>query len=233
MTRRLTLDGCTKTFVLHNQGGLRLPVLRDVALSVDAGECVALDGASGSGKSTLIKCIYGNYRVDTGSISVHEDDAVTDLATATPRQVLGVRSRFVAYVSQFLRAVPRVAAIDVVAEPLLDAARGDGGAVTAARQAAERLLLRLRVPMRMWSIPPATFSGGEQQRINLARGLIRASPLLLLDEPTSALDAENRRTVVALINEYREAGAAIVGVFHDRSVRDAVATRVVDMGRFA
>jgi len=213
----ISVRGLAKTFVLHNQGGVELPVLKHVDLDVAPGECVALHGPSGAGKSTLLKCLYGNYRLSGGSVRVAE----VEMGSATPQQILSLRNRKLAYVSQFLRVIPRVPALDIVAEPL-------EGAEDARRQA-EQLLLRLRIPMRLWSVPPATFSGGEQQRINLARSFIRPKPVLLLDEPTAALDADNRTTVVSLINEARAAGAAIVGIFHDQKVREAVATRVHEM----
>jgi alpha-D-ribose 1-methylphosphonate 5-triphosphate synthase subunit PhnL len=203
-------EGLSKTFVLHNQGGVALEVLKDVDLEVAPGECVALDGASGAGKSTLLKCLVGNYRISGGTAEV----AGVDIAAASPRELLALRRGAVAYVSQFLRAIPRVSALDVVL---------DG---RPRRPEGEQLLLRLRIPLRLWSVPPATFSGGEQQRINIARSFLEPRPVLLLDEPTASLDADNRLTVIALINEAREAGAAIVGIFHDQRVRDAVATRV-------
>ena len=215
----ISIHNLSKTFILHNQGGAELPVLENVSLDVRAGECVALNGPSGSGKSTLLKCIYANYRVTSGEVRV----AGEDVAKASSQQLLDLRRHKLGYVSQFLRVIPRVPAIDIVAAEAEDA--------TQARHEAEQLLLRLRIPMRLWSVPPATFSGGEQQRINLARSFIRSKPVLLLDEPTASLDADNRVTVTALINEAREAGAAIVGIFHDQKVRDAVATRVVEMER--
>jgi alpha-D-ribose 1-methylphosphonate 5-triphosphate synthase subunit PhnL len=213
----IQVRGLAKTFILHNQGGVELPVLQDVDLDVAPGECVALHGPSGAGKSTLLRCLYGNYRVSAGSVEV----AGLDVGRATPRQILSLREEKLGYVSQFLRVIPRVPALDVVAEPL-EGAEG-------ARRQAEQILLRLRIPMRLWSVPPATFSGGEQQRINLARSFIKPRPVLLLDEPTASLDADNRTTAVGLINEAREAGAAIVGIFHDQKVRDAVATRIHEM----
>jgi alpha-D-ribose 1-methylphosphonate 5-triphosphate synthase subunit PhnL len=209
----IRVAGLSKTFVLHNQGGVELPVLKDVDLEVRSGECVALHGASGAGKSTLLKCLYGNYRISSGAAHV----AGVDVAAASARELLALRRKHVAYVSQFLRAIPRVSALDVVL---------DGRDL---RPEGEHLLLRLRIPMRLWSVPPATFSGGEQQRINIARSFQRPRPVLLLDEPTASLDAENRITVVGLINEARTAGAAIVGIFHDQKVRDAVATRVYEL----
>lgn len=211
----ISVRGLRKTFTLHNQGGVELPVLEGVDLEVGPGECVALDGRSGAGKSTLLKCLYANYRATAGSVRV----AGTELTAASERELLALRRDTIGYVSQFLRVVPRVPALEVVAEPAHGAED--------ARARAEQLLLRLRIPMRLWSVPPATFSGGEQQRINVARGFIRPMPVLLLDEPTAALDADNRQTVVALINEARTRGSAIVGIFHDQKVREAVATRTV------
>ena len=226
----IRVTGLTKTFVLHNQGGAELPVLSSVNLEVNPGECVVLDGPSGAGKSTLLKCLYATYRATRGSILIEGADGAVDVVTAEPRVLLALRANTLGYVSQFLRVIPRVSALDVVAEPLLDHAGDDAQQVEDARARAGELLARLNVPQRLWSVAPATFSGGEQQRVNIARSFIRPRPVLLLDEPTASLDAGNRKTVIALIQEARERGAAIVGIFHDTSVRDAVATRVIDMG---
>jgi len=234
MTERLTKSlgeqlraiGLHKTFTLHNQGGLELPVLAGVDLAVAAGECVVLNGPSGVGKSTLLRALYGNYLVQQGHILVRHADGVVDIASAPPPVVLDVRRRTTGFVSQFLRVIPRVATIDLVMEPL----RRLGVAAAEARERAENLLDRLSISPRLWTLPPATFSGGEQQRVNIARGLIAEHAILLLDEPTAALDAANRDAVIELIIAARERGTAIVGIFHDEAVRDAVATRLVDIG---
>lgn len=218
----LRVSGLTKSFVIHAQDDLAIPVLNDVALAVSPGECLALVGPSGAGKSTLLRSLYGNYRADKGSIRVRQDEAWIELVGAEPRTVLDVRQRTMGFVSQFLRVIPRVSAIDVVAEPL----KRRGTDPAEARQRAEFLLGMLGIPARLWALPPATFSGGEQQRVNIARSLIVDYPILLLDEPTASLDAANRDGVVELICQRRDAGAAIVGIFHDIDVRDAVATRV-------
>lgn len=223
--RMIEVAGLAKTFVLHAQGGVRLPVLHEVSFGVDAGECVVLTGPSGAGKSTLLRCLYANYRPDTGSVRLRHRDDWAELVGAEPRLVLGVRRETVGHVSQFLRAVPRVPAIDVVAEPL----RALGQDADTARRRAARLLERLNVPERLWQVPPATFSGGEQQRINLARGFVVGHPVLLVDEPTASLDPVNRQVVLDLIGEALARGTAVVGIFHDAAARDAVATRTLDL----
>jgi alpha-D-ribose 1-methylphosphonate 5-triphosphate synthase subunit PhnL len=214
-----------KTFTLHVQGGARLPVLRGVSLRVGGGECVVLADPSGAGKSTLLRLVYGNYRSQGGQILVEHDGQLLDVVQATPRDILALRRRTIGYVSQFLRVIPRVPALDLVAEPL--GAFGVGGAEAVAR--ARVLLGRLRIPERLWTLSPVTFSGGEQQRINVARGFVAPYPILLLDEPTAALDRASRDAVVELIREAKARGAAIIGTFHDAEVRRAVATRVVEL----
>lgn len=225
----LAVSGVDKTFTMHLQGGQRLPVLTRLAFEVHAGECVALGGASGAGKSSILKMVYGNYAVNRGSVLLRAEGRVIDIAAAGPREVLAARRDTVGYVSQFLHCVPRVAALQIVAEPLIE--RGERA--VAARDRAAELLARLSIPERLWALPPATFSGGEQQRVNIARGFVTELPLLLLDEPTASLDARNREAVTELIREKLGRGTAVLGIFHDAEVRDAVADRVVPVEMFA
>lgn len=232
-TPLLQLQAVSKCFTLHHQHGVQLRVLDRVDLDLHAGECLVLDGPSGMGKSTLLKLVYANYRASSGRILVRlADGRVQDIAQATSRDLVALRRDTIGYVSQFLRVIPRVAAIDVVAEPLLGAGLHDVEQVAAARATAGEWLTRLRIPERLWPLPPATFSGGEQQRINIARSLIRPRPLLLLDEPTASLDKANTRTVIELIDEARRQGAGLLGIFHDPAVAEAVATRRVAMSSF-
>jgi alpha-D-ribose 1-methylphosphonate 5-triphosphate synthase subunit PhnL len=229
MTAMIEIENAEKTFIMHLQGGVELPVVRGVSFQVKAGECVVLSGPSGAGKSSILKMIFGNYRCDGGRIGIRHEGAVIDLATAEPREILSVRRATIGYVSQFLRAVPRVATIDVVAEPLVA-----GGLPRAeARLRAGELLRRLNIPERLWALPPSTFSGGEQQRVNIARGFIPDLPVLLLDEPTASLDATNRAVVVELIGEKKRAGVAMVAIVHDDEIRHLIADRVVDVTSFA
>jgi alpha-D-ribose 1-methylphosphonate 5-triphosphate synthase subunit PhnL len=229
MSAMIELDDARKSFTMHLQGGVRLPVVAGVSFTVEAGQCLVLAGPSGAGKSSILKMIFGNYRCDGGRILVRDGATMVDVAAAAPRQILALRRAVMGYVSQFLRAVPRVAAIDVVAEPFGCAS----AARDAARARASDLLHRLNIPERLWPIPPATFSGGEQQRVNIARGFLPDMPVLLLDEPTASLDPANRAMVVHLIAEKKRRGTAIVAVVHDADVRDAIADRVVDVTQFA
>lgn len=229
MSIALELSELSKTFTMHLRGGLRLPVLNGVTFAVQRGECLVISGRSGVGKSSILKMIFGSYRCNRGSILVHDDDEVIDVAAANPRRILALRRRTIGYVSQFLRAVPRVPAIDVVAEPLIV----NGVSREVARQQSTALLCRLNLPERLWNLPPATFSGGEQQRVNIARGFLPDYPILLLDEPTASLDATNRVVVVDLIKEKKQQGAAIVAVVHDDDVRSAIADSIIDVAQFS
>jgi alpha-D-ribose 1-methylphosphonate 5-triphosphate synthase subunit PhnL len=214
----------SKNFTLHNQGGAVIPVMVGANLAVSPGECVGLIGPSGAGKSTLMRLVWGNYLAAGGSIHI----GATDVAQASPREIIALRRETLGYVSQFLRVVPRVPTRDVVAEPLLQL----GIDRAEARDRAEALLARLNIPKRLWDLSPTTFSGGEQQRVNIARGFIHPYPALLLDEPTASLDATNRAVVLALISQAKERGAAILGIFHDEGARTAVCDRLVDVTGF-
>jgi len=220
----IELINVSKSFTLHNQGSAVIPVMEHANLKVAAGECVGLIGASGAGKSTLMRLIYGNYLAAAGQIKI----GAVDVAQAAPREILTLRRDTLGYVSQFLRVVPRVATLDVVAEPLLAL----GVAVDEAQARAAELLTQLNIPERLWGLSPTTFSGGEQQRVNIARGFAHTYPALLLDEPTASLDAENRATVLSLIIDAKSRGAAIIGIFHDEAARNAVCDRFVDVSNF-
>lgn len=252
-----------KTFILHQQGGIQLPILQGVSLQVKAGECVALQGPSGSGKSTLMRSLYGNYRVDRGEIwlrhrpldpssksepfgqtrqhwqplqvqpvqqcdsSPQSEPNWVNLPDLQSHELIQLRQQSLGYVSQFLRVIPRVSALDVAAEPLLELGRSP----TEAKSIIEALFTRLNLPERLWSLSPTTFSGGEKQRVNIARVFSVQYPVLLLDEPTSALDAINRQVVIELIEERKAAGSALIGIFHDPEVQQSVANRVLTFER--
>ena len=220
----ITLNDVSKTFTLHNQGSAVIEVISDVSFHVAPGECVALTGASGAGKSTLMRMIYGNYLTQSGSILIGD----LDIVQAEPREIIALRREVLGYVSQFLRVVPRVPTQNVVADPL----RALGVPTEDAQARAQDLLAQLNIPQRLWSLSPTTFSGGEQQRVNIARGFAHAYPAMLLDEPTASLDATNREVVLSLIEEAKTRGAAIVGIFHDEAARARVCDREIDVSAF-
>jgi alpha-D-ribose 1-methylphosphonate 5-triphosphate synthase subunit PhnL len=224
-TTMIKVTSLGKRFTLHNQGGVALQVLDDVSFAVERGECLVLHGPSGTGKSSLLRSLYANYLPQRGEILVRHDDAWVDMVSAAPHQVLEVRRRTMGYVSQFLRVIPRVATIDIVSEPL----RRQGVDLETARERAANLLNRLNIPEDLWSLAPSTFSGGEQQRVNIAHCFVTDYPIILLDEPTASLDAENRRVVIELMRGAMRGGAALVGIFHDAEVREAVGTHCFEM----
>lgn len=224
----ILVDGLAKTFTLYNQGGAGIPVFDRLQLSVKPGECVVLAGESGVGKSTLMRTIFGNYLPTQGRVEVLHDGRYVDITSAAPHMVLEIRRRTLGYVSQFLRVIPRISTLDLTMEPLLE----NGVDPDEARERAIAVLQALRLPQAHWDLPPATFSGGEQQRVNIARSFVREYPILLLDEPTASLDAANRAIVVDLIRAALDKGTAMIGIFHDADVRDAVATRLFQVSDF-
>ncbi|MGL4635455.1 MAG: phosphonate C-P lyase system protein PhnL [Beijerinckiaceae bacterium] len=225
----LVVRDLAKGFTLHLHGGTQLPVVENASFDLFAGECVVLGGPSGAGKSSILKMIYGNYLSGGGSIAVRHNGAMVDIVSADTRTILAIRRQTMGYVSQFLRVIPRVATIDIVAEPALAA----GLSIEKARERAAGLLAMLNLPERLWKLPPSTFSGGEQQRVNIARGFAGNHSLLILDEPTASLDETNRNAVLALIAARKAEGAAFLGIFHDHEVREKVADRIIDVSSFA
>lgn len=217
----LQVNQLQKRFTLHNQGGVSFSVLDKTTFSLETGECLALVGDSGAGKSTLLRTLYANYLPHSGSVKVQHQGIDTEMVDAEPRVILAIRRQTMGYIAQFLRVIPRVSTLDIVSQPLLDV----GASEQQAQDKAKELLSRLNLPERLWKLAPATFSGGEQQRVNIATGMIAEHPILLLDEPTASLDATNKQVVVDLINESKARGTSMIGIFHDVDVREAVCDR--------
>jgi len=218
----LTVDGLTKTFDMHMLGDTQVVGLDGVSFDVREGEFLAIVGASGSGKSSLLKCLYRTYEPTDGRVVYHGGEENVDLASCGDRTVMALRGDAIGYTSQFLDEIPRVPAVDVVARPLVE----QGTPTDVARERA-RLLDALHVPENLWAAYPATFSGGERQRVNLAQALAPKPDLLLLDEPTSALDPETRRAAIDVLESYLGAETTVIGVFHNTDVVQTVADRVV------
>lgn len=223
----LNLINLYKDFVFHHQQGTQIIVLENFSMKFFPGQASVLIGPSGSGKSTLLRMIYATYRTGRGNILVRHHKKTVDIATASPSLIYGIRQDTIGYVSQFLRVVPRVSALDTVIEPLiLRNVNGDS-----ARKKGREILARLGIPENLWHLSATTFSGGEQQRINLARGFVAPYPILLLDEPTASLDANNRAIVLDLIQEAVQNGSCVLGVFHNASDQEKIADRTIDMSK--
>ncbi|MFH1080873.1 MAG: phosphonate C-P lyase system protein PhnL [Pseudomonadota bacterium] len=216
-----------KTFVLHILGGKRLEAFQDVSFRVEAGCFLGISGPSGSGKSSILKCINRTYLPTAGTIRYESDNGTVDLAAIPEQQIIALRRRDIAYVSQFLRVLPRVAALDVVAEPLYM----QGVSREAGRQQAVKLLQKLNIPDHLHDAYPSTFSGGEQQRINIARSVIRRPRLLLLDEPTASLDKDSEARVLHILEELKSQGTAMIGIFHDSVVMQSIADQIYHLKR--
>lgn len=219
----LDIDAVSKTFEMHVLDGKTVPGLADVSFSVDEGEFVAIVGESGSGKSSLLKCIHRTYEPTNGTVRFRTEDGEIDLASCSDRDVLAVRGSELGYASQFLDEIPRVPAVDVVARPMWE----QGTDREAARERARELLTALSLPADLFNAYPATFSGGERQRVNFARAIGPQPRLLLLDEPTSALDPETRASALELLDSYLPTSTTMIGVFHNYEVVRRIADRVV------
>ena len=221
----IELNNITKKFTLHNQGRTNISVFKNLNLKINPGEIVALTGPSGVGKSSILKMIYGNYVFQSGEIKINN----YKIDYKYPRNIIELRKNTIGYVSQFLRVIPRVPTIEIVMEPLLEI-NFDQEEV---RERAEKILLDLNIDKNLWNLSPLTFSGGEQQRVNVARGLIRNYPCLLLDEPTASLDNVNKDIVLNLINEKKDKGSSIIGIFHDEYSRKYLKAREIDITKIS
>ena len=217
----IQIKNLNKSFQLYNQNDTNINVFKNINFRVNKGEVVALTGNSGTGKSTLLKLIYGSYVISKGDVLISD----INIRKSSPRDILKLRKNKLGYVSQFLRVVPRVPTIEVVIEPLLEI----GCEKKIALKKAQEILERLNIPKNLWNLSPLTFSGGEQQRVNIARGFIHNYPYLLLDEPTASLDQNNKNVVLDLIEKAKINGSAIIGIFHDETARNKVATREVNL----
>jgi len=220
----LKVDNLSKVFNIHILGDKLIEGCDGVIFNVDKGEFLGLAGPSGAGKSTILKCLYRTYLPTSGDIWY---DSIlfgkVNMSTIADHMVIAIRHKEIGYASQFLKVIPRVSAIDVVAEPLLTR---NGALEKEARKKAGELLERLNVPARLLDAYPATFSGGEQQRVNIARAVIWKPRLLLLDEPTASLDRDSVSIVVQLLREMREQGTSMIGIFHDEKLMKSIADRV-------
>jgi alpha-D-ribose 1-methylphosphonate 5-triphosphate synthase subunit PhnL len=212
MPTLLEVRHVSKRFHLHIQNDKRLTALEDVSFDLEAGTILGLTGKSGSGKSSLMKCLYRTYLVNSGAIVLHTAArGPVDLVRANEPEILAIRRTELFYCSQFLSVIPRVSAVDVVAESLVRRGRPE----PEARAEARALLDQLGLPTELSDAFPATFSGGEQQRVNIARAIIAAPRFLLIDEPTASLDLRAKDIVIDLVLALKARGTSMVLITHD------------------
>ncbi len=209
---KLIVDKLSKKFKLHLQNSREISAVTDVSFSLKKGEFLSIIGPSGSGKSTILKCIYRTYLPTDGEIKFFKEDSqILNLHNATEDEVIKLRRGEIGYISQFLKVLPRVATLDIVAKPLIDI----GVKESEAKEEARELLLYLGIKRELHDISPLTFSGGEQQRVNIAKEIIAPKKLLLVDEPTASLDEERKKLVVQLFKKLKEQNITIISIFHE------------------
>ncbi len=211
-----------KTFTMHTRDGAQVQGFADISFSVEKGELLALSGPSGSGKSSILKTMYGTYLASAGDVIISHNHTQYNITKATLIQILQLREEAIGYISQFLQVLPRVSTVDIVAKPLICS----GELEQTAQETAKQLLSDLGIKEELFTLSPLTFSGGEQQRVNIAKGIIAPKDLLLLDEPTASLDVHNTNIVVDKLQVLKAQGKCLIGIFHDTSVMQNLADKI-------
>ncbi|QDF28893.1 phosphonate C-P lyase system protein PhnL [Halarcobacter anaerophilus] len=225
---RLEVKNLNKNFTIHTQGGMKVKGFENINFSVKNGEFLSLFGPSGAGKSSILKTLFRTYNTTKGEILFHRDNKeIVDISKASESEILELRHAEIGYVSQFLQVLPRVSAVDVVAQQLIF----KGEEQTSSRQKAKEMLAYLSIKEELFDLSPLTFSGGEQQRVNIAKGIIAPKSLLLLDEPTASLDKNNTMKVVEKLKELKKQGVAMIGIFHDLEAMEMISDNIYKLKR--
>lgn len=221
---KMEVSGLNKSFYIHERKK-EISAIKDLNFTLNAGELLALTGPSGIGKSTILKCIYRTYISNGGDMWYYGDEGKVNLANCSDHEMIWLRQHEIGYVTQFLHCLPRKSTLSTVAMPLLV----KGVCQEEAEERAACCLEQFNVPQHLWEIAPHTFSGGEKQRVNLARGFINQPKMLLLDEPTASLDPETKEVVLKNIQKSKESGTAIIGIFHDLEIVERIADSTVSL----
>ncbi len=223
---KLIVKNLSKEFTVHTRGGLKINGYENINFELECGEFLSLFGSSGLGKSSVLKALYRTYTTTGGEIIfTRKDGSSIDIANASESEILGLRKSSIGYVSQFLQVLPRISAVDIVAQPLIEKGESEEIAQTKAKE----MLSFLNIKEELFDISPLTFSGGEQQRVNIAKGIIAPKSLLLLDEPTASLDKTNTNKVIDKLLEIKKEGVSMVGIFHDLDCMKRISDKVYDM----
>lgn len=223
---KIEIKNLSKTFTIHTQGGIKIKGYEALNFEVHKGEFLSLFGPSGMGKSSILKALYRTYTTTSGDILFHlENGEQINIATCDESTILDLRKNHIGYVSQFLQILPRISAVNIVANPLIE----KGESEESARNSARELLSYLSIKEELFDVSPLTFSGGEQQRVNIAKGIIAPKSVLLLDEPTASLDKINTMKVIERLLDIKKQGVAMVGIFHDTEAMNAISDKRFDM----
>jgi alpha-D-ribose 1-methylphosphonate 5-triphosphate synthase subunit PhnL len=223
----LEVKDLRKKFTLHLLEEKEIVGFQSVSFTLKRGEFLGIAGKSGSGKSSLIKCIYRTYLSTSGKIIFYPNGRNSvDLATCLDEEIIDLRYRKIGHVSQFFYAIPRVSCLDIVTQSLVQ----QGVNIDEAKKSAKNMLSCLLIPDKLFDAHPSTFSGGEKQRVNIARALVKEPELLLLDEPTASLDKVSRGIVLEEIFELKKKGTSAIGVFHDEKELRSFADKILVMG---
>ena len=225
----LCIANLAKNFYLHNPGR-EIKSCRNISLKLEHGEFIGIAGLSGAGKSTILKCIYRCYLPTRGDI-IYDSAAFgrIDLAAATEREILYLRRHEIGYVSQFLNVMPRTTAKEHVMNALTDMGMDAGSAETDAKE----MLAYFRLPENLWDIYPATFSGGERLRLNLAHAMVKRPRLLMLDEPTASLDGRTKILVRDMLRNLKGKDTGMIGIFHDIEFMKGVCDKIFNISEGA
>lgn len=223
---KLEVKNLSKVFKIHTRGGLEIEGYSDISFEVKKGEFISLFGPSGMGKSSILKALYRTYTSSKGEILfLRESGEVVNIATCSESTILELRKDEIGYVSQFLQVLPRISAVDVVANSLIEKGESEKIAI----QKSKEMLDYLSIKEELFDVSPLTFSGGEQQRVNIAKGIIAPKSVLLLDEPTASLDKVNTMKVIEKLKEIKKQDVAMVGIFHDMEAMNAISDRVYNI----
>ena len=225
---RLEVKNLKKTFTVHTQGSVEVKGFEDINFKLKQGEFLSLFGPSGAGKSSILKTLYRTYNTTSGEINFYKDNgSIVNISNSTESEILNLRKNDLGYVSQFLQILPRISAVDVVATELIQ--KGESEEV--AKEKAKEMLDYLSIKEELFNLSPLTFSGGEQQRVNIAKGIIAPKSLLLLDEPTASLDKNNTLKVIDKLQDLKKQGVSMVGIFHDQDAMEMISDKIYKLKR--
>lgn len=225
---RLEVKNLSKVFKVHTRGSIEVKGFEDINFELKKGEFLSLYGPSGAGKSSILKTLYRTYTTSSGEIIFHKDNKKqVNISNVSESEILKLRKEDMSYVSQFLQILPRVSAVDVVANELI--IKGEDEKTS--KQKAKEMLSYLSIREELFNLSPLTFSGGEQQRVNIAKGIIAPKSLLLLDEPTASLDKKNTKRVIEKLQVLKKQGVSMIGIFHDLEAMNMISDKIYKLKR--